>query len=55
MKHVDLRNTWVRQMRDRDQVRFTKISGEANEADFMTKLLPGPAFKAWLNKMMPPK
>ena len=44
MKHIDVRCDWMRSLRDRSKVKFEKVPGASNPADFMTKLLTGPEF-----------
>ena len=39
MKYIDLRESWVRQLRDRSLTRLVKIAGPYNVADFFTKVL----------------
>ena len=38
MKHLDIREAWIQQMRDRKVVQFEKCEGTENLADFFTKL-----------------
>ena len=52
MKHIDLREQWVQQMRLNDTVKV-KCDGTANKADQMTKVLPLNAFKDEEAKLMP--
>ena len=53
MKHIDMRNGWVQQLRDQGKVKFQKVAGTENAADFFTKVLPIPAFEEAMSKMMP--
>ena len=53
MKHIDMRDGWVQQLRDHSKVKFHKIAGTDNDADFFTKVLPIPAFEKAMCKMMP--
>ena len=39
MKHIDIREAWIQQLRDRDVVTFNKVDGKLIKANFMTKLL----------------
>jgi len=39
MKHIDVRCGWMLELRDRGLIKFTKIPGPTNPADFMTKIL----------------
>ena len=39
MKHIDIREAWIQQLRDRDVVTFNKVDGKQIQANFMTKLL----------------
>ena len=52
MKHIDLREQWVQQMRLNDTIKL-KCDGTANKADQMTKILPLNAFKAEEEELMP--
>ena len=38
MKHIDIREGWVQQLRDREVVQFNKVDGTLIKANFMTKL-----------------
>ena len=40
MKHLDLRAAWIREMKDSNVVKFVKVDGKINLADFFTKILP---------------
>ena len=39
MKHIDIREGWVQQIRDKGTVSFNKVDGKLIPANFMTKLL----------------
>ena len=39
MKYIDLRESWVRQLRDRSLTRLVKIAGPYNVADFFIMIL----------------
>ena len=52
LKHINLRESWVRQLRDQSKVEFIKVLGTENPADFFTKIQPYPAFKEAEDKMM---
>ena len=52
MKHIDLRNAWIQQLRDKNVVDVIKVPGTANGADFFTKLLPRVAFSQCENQLM---
>jgi hypothetical protein len=52
MKHIDLRECWVQQMRSDETIK-QKCDGTANKADQMTKILPLNAFKAEEDELMP--
>ena len=39
MKHIDLRDAWITQLRNRNIVDIIKVPGSDNGADFFTKLL----------------
>ena len=38
LKHIDLRQSWVQTLRDREQLEYVKVPGEFNKADFFTKI-----------------
>jgi hypothetical protein len=40
MKHLDLRAAWIREMKDSKGIKFVKVDGKMNLADFFTKILP---------------
>ena len=42
---VDLREDWVRQLRDQGQVKILKVKGEVNPADLLTKCLARQKFE----------
>ena len=44
MKHIDIREAWVQQIRDKEKIEILKIAGTKNPADFFTKLLTNTAF-----------
>lgn len=52
MKHIDVRKDWVKMLRDRGLVSFTRIAGTDNIADFFTKILGRQEFKRWEDEMM---
>jgi hypothetical protein len=52
MKHIDIRDAWVQQLRDRKKAEFRRIPGVDNAADFFTKLLNKPNFKKWAEMFM---
>jgi hypothetical protein len=52
MKHIDLRECWVQEMRSKATIK-QKCDGTANKADQMTKILPLNAFKAEEDELMP--
>ena len=52
MKHIDVRMGWVKELRNRDLVTFTRVPGTENLADFFTKLLLGIQFTKWEGAMM---
>ena len=39
MRHIDVRESWVQQIRDRKNLSIHKISGTDNPADFFTKIM----------------
>ena len=52
MKHIDIRETWVRDLRDRDHIRFIRKPGTENRADFFTKILTGKLLQEAEDRMM---
>ena len=52
MKHLDLRQAWIQQIRDRSIAEFIKVDGTDNKADFFTKLLSRVLFKEAESAMM---
>ena len=38
MKHLDIRESWIQQVRNRDIVTFNKVDGTLIPANFLTKL-----------------
>ena len=52
MKHIDLRECWVQELRSNVTIK-QKCDATANKADQMTKTLPLNAFKAEEDELMP--
>ena len=52
MKHLDLREAWVQQLRDKEVVDYYKVVGTDNPADFFTKIHHGAGFKTFQDIMM---
>ena len=52
MKHIDIREAWVQQLREKKELEIKHIPGTENPADFFTKILPRPATLAAMNRMM---
>ena len=46
IKMIDMREEWVELLRNRTLLQTAKVPGPENEADFFTKILPEPAFRA---------
>ena len=44
MKHIDLRNSWVDQVRNLQQLEYIHIDGLSNKADIYTKIVQGESF-----------
>ena len=56
MKYIDMRQQWVQQLRNKDEIAYTKVAGTDNDADFFTKVHPRPKhldFEARLMKRLP--
>ena len=39
MKHIDIREAWVQQIRDNKEISILKICGKKNPSDFFTKVM----------------
>ena len=52
MKHIDMRETWVKDLRDRNHIKFIRKAGTENPADFFTKILTGQQFREAESMMM---
>ena len=52
MKYIDLRESWVRQLRDRGLTTLVKVDGLMNVADFFTKILGKTKFQQFADWMM---
>ena len=52
IKMIDMREEWVELLRNRTLLQTAKVPGPENEADFFTKILPEPAFRAAEDRMM---
>ena len=52
MKHIDLRQAWIRQLMDRGIVNVVKVDGTENRADFFTKVLGKGQFADAENDLM---
>ena len=52
MKHIDMRETWVKDLRDRNHIKFIRKAGTENPADFFTKILTGQQFREAESSMM---
>lgn len=53
MKHIDLRQGWIKQLRDTSICHVEKVAGEENKADFFTKLLGRNNFRVIEGELMP--
>jgi hypothetical protein len=40
MKHLDLRDRWIRELKDSGQIDIIKVPGTLNKADYFTKIHP---------------
>ena len=54
MKHIDLRETWVEQLRKKGRIQWIKVPGTANRADTFTKILQGAEFARSTAGLMEP-
>jgi C4-dicarboxylate transporter len=50
MKHLDVREAWIRDLRNKDLLTLIKVWGKVNPADFYTKLLPASEYKRHIKK-----
>ena len=56
MKYIDMRQQWVKQLRNKEEITYTKVLGTDNDADYFTKVHPRPKhleFEARLMKRLP--
>ena len=53
MKHIDLREGWVRQLLSADKADLVKVDGKMNKADQLTKILGKSEFQAGEDELMP--
>jgi len=42
MKHIDMRQQWVQQLPNKDEICHAKVLGTENDADYFTKVHPRP-------------
>ena len=54
MKHIDLRESWVEQLRKKGVIKWIKVPGTANRADTFTKILQGAEFERGTADLMVP-
>ena len=52
MKYIDLRESWVQQLRDRGLTTLVKVDGQYNVADFFTKILAKVKFMQFQDKLV---
>ena len=52
MKHIDLREAWVTDLRDQGKLEFIRKSGPDNNADFFTKIITGSQLNAAEDRLM---
>ena len=52
MKHIDLRQGWVKLMRDQGKFEFIKVEGIHNQADYFTKILAYVQVQEWIQLNM---
>ena len=51
MKHIDLRQGWIDTMRNK-QLKYKRVPGTENPADFFTKIVVGPALRKVESELM---
>ena len=54
MKHIDLRESWVEQLRRKGVIKWIKVPGTTNRADTFTKILHGSEFQKGTKGLMEP-
>ena len=54
MKHIDLRESWVEQLRSKGNFEWVKVPGTSNKADAFTKILTGIEFARGTEGLMQP-
>ena len=52
LKHIDLRQAWIKLLKNRKVVEVVKVPGEANPSDCMTKILGRVAFNKSESELM---
>ena len=52
LKHIDLRQDWIKLLKNRKAVEVVKVPGEANPLDCMTKILGRVAFNKSESELM---
>ena len=52
MKHIDVRQEWVRALRDADVCKLVKVDTKLNHADLLTKILDPDTFERLRDRMM---
>ena len=51
MKHIDLREGWIDILRNK-QLKYKRVAGTENPADFFTKVIVGPNLRQVENNLM---
>ena len=51
MRHIDVREAWVQQMRNKKIAQIEKVPGTENRADGFTKLLSKILMVEWINRL----
>ena len=54
MKHIDLRESWVEQLRNKDHLEWVKVPGPENRSDTFTKIRSGADFARGVEGLMVP-
>ena len=52
MKHIDMRASWIAQLRSLDEIDYERVPGTTNKADPFTKIVTGKAFQEWQAMLM---
>ena len=54
MKHIDMKLSWVDQVRDLKRIEYSHVDGTLNDADAYTKIKQGASFEKEQARVMTP-